>query len=219
VPFSLHSDFLDHLSISLRCVRVQLLDGMERSVWLIARPIRFATIFGFQFVSHGTYPFCHWAVLVTSLDFEAIKSALTDTSAEKDDIQLGSLWRISRREDGTCPLDNIRPFCVSNAKDEWNVFSAEYIGKTLKSDDEIEYEGTPLYIDNPLILKPFASCMRRPTIANPEKIARTLQSISSKPSAQAHCVQRQSKQYLNDLFRLSVFRRRWFLHHGDLGHI
>ena len=117
------------------------LDGMERSVWLIARPIRFATIFGFQFVSHGTYPFCHWAVLVTSLDFEAIKSALTDSTADRDDVQLGELWRISRREDGKGPLDNIRPFCVSNAKDEWSLFSAEYIGKTLKNDDEIEYEG------------------------------------------------------------------------------
>jgi len=117
---------------------------MERSVWLIARPIRFATIFGFQYVSHGSYPFCHWAVLVTSLDFEDIKSTLTDASAEREDIQLGDLWRISRREDGKCRLDNVRSFCVSNAKDEWSIFSAEYIGKTSKSDEEIEYEGTSL---------------------------------------------------------------------------
>jgi hypothetical protein len=115
---------------------------MERSVWLIARPIRFATIFGFQYVSHGNYPFCHWAILVTSLAFEDIKSTLTDASAEREDIQLGDLWRISRCEDGKCALDNIRPFYVSNAKDDWSVFSAEYIGKTSMSDDEIEYEGT-----------------------------------------------------------------------------
>jgi hypothetical protein len=123
-------------------------------------------------VSHGTYPFCHWAVLVTSLGFEDIKSALTDVSAEREDIQLGDLWRISRQEDGSCPLDNIRPFNVSNAKDEWSVFSAEYIGKTSKSDDEIECEGT-LLLGN-AYSKLYESCARSLITANRRETAKIL---------------------------------------------
>lgn len=189
---------------------------MERSVWLIARPIQFATIFGFQFVSHGKYPFCHWAVLVTSLDFETIKAALTDSATEKDDIQLGDLWRISPRDDGKCPLDNIRPFCVSNAKDEWSVFSAEYIGKTSKSDNEIGYEGISLF--GRTYSKRCGSCMRSPITTKSAKTVKILPNTSSMPSVRGHCVRRLSRRLSNDLFHQSKFRLRWFLHRGDLGH-
>lgn len=119
---------------------------IERSVWIFARPIRFATILGFQFVSHGTYPFCHWGVLVTPLDFDTIEVLLTEpaqsTSTEDEDHILGDMWRLSRREENDNPVDVIRPFKLSNAREEWNLFSAECVGKTTKTDKEIEKEGT-----------------------------------------------------------------------------
>ena len=119
---------------------------VERSVWVFARPIQFATILGFQFVSHGTYPFCHWGVLVTPLNFGTIKALLTETtqstSTEDEDHILGDMWRLSRREENDNPVDVIRPFKLSNAREEWNLFSAECVGMTTKTDQEIEKEGT-----------------------------------------------------------------------------
>ena len=119
---------------------------IERSVWIFARPIRFATMLGFQFVSHGTYPFCHWGVLVTPLNFDTMKALLTEptqsTSMEDEDHILGDMWRLSLREEKDNPVDVIRPFKLSNAREEWNLFSTECVGKTKKTDQEIEKEGT-----------------------------------------------------------------------------
>lgn len=119
---------------------------IERSVWIFARPIRFATMLGFQFVSHGTYPFCHWGVLVTPLNFDIMKVLLTEptqsTSMEDEDHALGDMWRLSLREEKDNPVDVIRPFKLSNAKEEWNLFSTECVGMTNKTDEEIEKDGT-----------------------------------------------------------------------------
>src|SRR5438046_1365573 len=121
-------------------------NAIERSVWIFARPIRFATILGFQFVSHGTYPFCHWGVLVTPLNFDTMKVLLTEptqsTSGEDEDYILGDMWRLSLREENENPVDVIRPFKLSNAREQWNLFSAECVGKTKKTDEEIEKDGT-----------------------------------------------------------------------------
>ena len=116
----------------------------KRSVWIFARPIRFATIFGTQFVSHGTYPFCHWGVLVSPLNFETIKSLLTDptSSSDGEDTVLGDMWSLSLREDVGEPVDVTRPFQLSNVTEQWGLFSTECVGTTELTDEEIQEAGS-----------------------------------------------------------------------------
>ena len=115
-----------------------------RFVWIFARPLQFATIFGSQFVSHGKYPFCHWGILVTSLDFIAAQKFLTEIEtreAECEDTILGDMWELFRGEDNTNTIDVTRAFKLSNVKEEWSVFSAEPLGTTMMTDEEIQNEG------------------------------------------------------------------------------
>ena len=119
---------------------------IQRSVWIFARPIQFSTILGFQLVSHGTYPFCHWGVLVTPLNFDTIKSLLTEptelAAESADSFVLGDMWRLSRHEEEEHKVDIIRSFKLSDIKEQWNLFSTECVGETTKTDEEINQAGT-----------------------------------------------------------------------------
>ena len=112
-----------------------------RSVWIFARPLRFATIFGSQFVSHGQFPFCHWGVLITELDVESAKELLVEDELSTEDSLLGEMWELFRREDDTNEIDVTRPFNVSHVKEGWNLFAAEPLGTTTLSEEQIAKEG------------------------------------------------------------------------------
>jgi hypothetical protein len=115
----------------------------SRGVWIFARPLQFGTIFGSQFVNHGKYPFCHWGVLVTSLDFSTAQQILKEIDSERDELGLGTMWEILRDEEGSNRID-ATDFSVSDAKEQWSMFSAEYLGATGLTDKQMHNEGTLL---------------------------------------------------------------------------
>jgi hypothetical protein len=116
-----------------------------RSVWIFARPLRFATILGSQFVSHGKYPFCHWGVLITELDFDTVKQLLTDIdqcTPGVEDINVGDMWELFRGDDDKNGINVTRPFRASDVLETWSIFSAEKVGETVLNDDEVQAKGS-----------------------------------------------------------------------------
>lgn len=112
----------------------------SRGVWIFARPMQFGTIFGSQFVNHGKYPFCHWGVLVTSLDFGSAQRILGEIEQEIDDMILGTMWELLRDVDGNNVI-HAWELSVSDVKEQWNMFSAEYLGRTILTGGETQKEG------------------------------------------------------------------------------
>jgi hypothetical protein len=112
-----------------------------RSVWIFARPLQFATIFGSQFVSHGKFPFCHWGMLITELDVDTVKELLTEHDMTTEDSSLGEMWELFRRENDSNEIDVTRPFKLSDVGEDWNLFSAEPLGMTTLNNEQIEDEG------------------------------------------------------------------------------
>jgi len=115
----------------------------SRGVWIFARPMQFGTIFGSQFVNHGKYPFCHWGVLVTSLDFTSAQRILGEIDREIDEMVLGTMWDLLRDVDGN-NIIHAWELSVSDVKEQWNMFSAEYLGRTTLMDEETHNEGMDL---------------------------------------------------------------------------
>lgn len=101
--------------------------------------MRFGTIFGSQFVNHGKYPFCHWGVLVTSLDFGTAQRILGEIDREMEEMVLGTMWELSRDGDGN--MIHAWEISVLDVKEQWNMFSAEYLGRTELTDDETQKAG------------------------------------------------------------------------------
>jgi hypothetical protein len=115
-----------------------------RSVWIFARPIQFATIFGTQYVSDGEHPFCHWAVLLSQLSFEEMRRVLTEYSSQEEVLVLGTLVQLSFGCETTVNVS--RSLKLDDVRDQWSLFSAEYVGKTYLNDEEIESIGISLNV-------------------------------------------------------------------------
>jgi len=116
----------------------------SKSVWIFARPLRFATILGSQCVPHGKYPFCHWGVLVTELDFGTVKRLLTEVDqclAPSDDVIVGDMWELFRRENDGNVINVTRSYKSSEILETWNAFSAEKVGETEMSGVQIQESG------------------------------------------------------------------------------
>src|SRR5579859_3655697 len=113
----------------------------SRGVWIFARPLQFGTVFGSQFVNHGKYPFCHWGVLVTSLDFGSAHEKLKEIDNERDSLVLGTMREVVRDEDGNNRIE-AREFSVLDAKEQWSMFSAEFWGSTHLSNEQMQIECT-----------------------------------------------------------------------------
>lgn len=134
-------------SLTLSMSETKKGEALKRSVWIFARPLQFATVFGSHFVSHGKYPFCHWGVLITDLEFDAVKQILISTectTALEDDVILGDMWELFHRENDTNEIDVVRPFKASHIREDWDLFSSEKLGETFATDEEIQAEGKSL---------------------------------------------------------------------------
>lgn len=115
-------------------------DSIEsRGVWIFARPLQFGTIFGSQFVNHGKYPFCHWGVLVTSLDFSTAQKNLQEIEDQPNSQFLGTMWELLRDDDGNNNVRDLK-FFVRDVKEQWNMFSAEFVGNIEVTDQQMHIE-------------------------------------------------------------------------------
>lgn len=122
---------------------------MPQFVWLFARPLSLANLFSpFELTSQGRYHLCHWGVLVSHRSVTEAKELLIRSGSEKNpdvvDSVLGIMWELNRMENDTNTVNTIRPFTVATVKDQWTIFSAEYLGETVMDYAQIQTEGTPV---------------------------------------------------------------------------
>jgi hypothetical protein len=78
-------------------------------------------------------------VLITELSLDDIRVSLTDKLSTTDDIDLGTLWQLSR--DGEENVPNAHSFKLSSVKENGLPLSAELIGVTSLTENEIQLEG------------------------------------------------------------------------------
>jgi hypothetical protein len=117
-----------------------------RSVWIFARPLSLAGLFPpLGLVSHGKYHLCHWGVLVTERSIAELKTSfLGIEKSEKEEVVLvlGVMWELNRIEGNRTTVNCTRPFTISSVKEQWSLFSAEFLGETQMNDNEIWATGT-----------------------------------------------------------------------------
>lgn len=117
-----------------------------RSVWIFARPLSGSGVFpasSMVAASHGHFPLCHWGVLVTELSIVDVKALISRDggSSVTDDLKLGVMWELLRRPDNKTTVNKSNPFKVATIKQLWSTLSAQYIGRTLMIDEEVQSEG------------------------------------------------------------------------------
>jgi hypothetical protein len=114
----------------------------ERFVWIFARPLTIGGALLSSVVastSAGRYPLCHWGVLVTGVSRNLIRDLPVGTR-DTTDLELGKMWELQPRSGENTVV--IRPFNASILSEEWRHHSAQYVGATTLTDEQINIEGT-----------------------------------------------------------------------------
>lgn len=114
----------------------------ERDVMVLARPLSLASL-GTDVLSQGVFPFCHWGVLVSSLERNDLNGVLSreDGIIYNVTSDLGVLWELWR--DGrTNNVHLTRPFRISHLDAFWRGHVAIFVGRTERTDDDIQQIGT-----------------------------------------------------------------------------
>jgi len=112
----------------------------HRQVWLLARVIELPLV---GKLSRGSYPFCHWGVLVTPLPESVIVDQLDSKKPSNDALELGTLYQLSRSPDNLNTLRISHPFLLSELCQDWHGRSWNRIGMTSMSHDRISTIGSP----------------------------------------------------------------------------
>lgn len=112
------------------------------SVFLFTRPLSYATLFSLGIVSDGKAHLRHWGVLVTEMSLVDAQALFQRSKpyGSNDYTELGVMYELFRDELGKTNA-NINPhFGMEMIRKEWQMFSAEYIGETIRTHDGIKKE-------------------------------------------------------------------------------
>jgi hypothetical protein len=112
----------------------------SRNVWLFARTQTAVPESATDDENVGLF---NWGVLVTELSLDDIKISFTQKLSRTDDTDLGISWQLSRDDDESAP--NTHSFKLSSVKKNGLPFSAELVGVTNLTDNEIQREGAVLF--------------------------------------------------------------------------
>lgn len=120
----------------------------KRSVYVLARPIKAAG--KLSFLSEGKFPFCHWALLVSShSESELQRRCLMLNTPDSDNRTLinaswGTLFELFRTHDGQNLSHMITEFGATNLMSDWSYACIAYVGKTKYTDYRLCKEGNLL---------------------------------------------------------------------------
>jgi hypothetical protein len=95
-------------------------------VWLFARIIVLPLV---GRLSKGSYPLCHWGVLVTWLS-EAEFVAYLENNARAKALELGTMYQLSRTTENQNTVRISSPFLLSELREEWSRPSWTRMGRT-----------------------------------------------------------------------------------------
>jgi serine/threonine protein kinase len=111
----------------------------DQKIWLLVRPWN-AVI---SSATTGNYPLYHWAVLITSYSSERIQGMLRAGETVDGDEALGTISELNCQH---CVKEGFpfRRIIVSTFRREWSLFSAQYVGTTAMTNDDIQAKGRSL---------------------------------------------------------------------------
>ena len=112
-----------------------------RSVWLFTRPAGTGRIPIVVSALDGKHHLCHWGILITELSVVDAKAIIFRTRPQSEDIELGTMFELSRDFQDLNTVSVTAPFTIAMAREKWRPFSAMIIGETAMTDAEIESEG------------------------------------------------------------------------------
>lgn len=121
--------------------------SMAYSVWLVTRPLSYATLFPLsETTSDGKRYLRHWGVIVTELGLVDAKAIMLRTRAHgnENDMDLGVLYELFQDGDSRNNVNIVRPLRMATIREHWRMFSADYIGQTEMTHEMIEREGNRL---------------------------------------------------------------------------
>jgi hypothetical protein len=116
----------------------------DRTVWVLARPIKAAQ--WLAFLSEGKFPLCHWAILVSDLNFVDF----TVLWASKKRVCRRDSWRtlfeLYRDENNINKSHMVEELGVNREfLDEWCTVFVAFMGTTHDTDLEIYHQGATFY--------------------------------------------------------------------------
>jgi hypothetical protein len=108
-------------------------------VWLFARILELPLV---GKLSKGSYPLCHWGVLVTELSAADLVGHLGTNVRSQQTVGLGTMYQLSRTAENQNILRISNPFLVSELREDWPKPFWTRMGRTDLSKDRISEIGT-----------------------------------------------------------------------------
>lgn len=118
---------------------------MHYLVSLFTRPTSYANFFpSVASFSDGKDYIRHWGILVSQMtmtDLEVIFSR-TREFGTNDNTLLGIMYELNRQENNKNTVSINTKFGMNSLRENWPMFSMEYVGKTEMTHEEIKQKGT-----------------------------------------------------------------------------
>lgn len=117
---------------------------MTNSVWLFTRPLRYAVrLPPIASISDGKPHLRHWGVLVSKMSHVDMKATLSRIKeyCGSDFSELGTMYELFRDDGDRNNVSICRNFGMKTIRDEWPMYSAEFVGLTTMKHDLIKKEG------------------------------------------------------------------------------
>jgi len=116
----------------------------DYSVWLFTRPLTYAMFSPpVAASSEGKHCLSHWGVLVNDMsmiDLTVILSRnMRHTANEK--MEFGIMYELHQGENQINNISINEHFGMKSIRNEWHMFSMQYVGKTTMAPDVITHEG------------------------------------------------------------------------------
>ena len=118
---------------------------MTNSVWLFTRPLSYTIhINPVASISDGKPHLRHWGVLVSEMSVVDVKATLSRTKeyCGSDFSALGTMYELFRDEEDRNNVSVCRNFGMKTIRDDWPMYSAEFVGLTTMEHHSIKSEGT-----------------------------------------------------------------------------
>lgn len=113
---------------------------LERSIWVLARPIKAAR--GFSFLSEGKFPICHWGLLASDLSPLSFKLRWDSKERIESGADWGTLFELVRDENDKNTVHEVEHFGANmEFVTEWKTVAIMFIGTTFLRDADLSAQG------------------------------------------------------------------------------
>jgi hypothetical protein len=121
----------------------------DYSVWLFSRPLTYAMFSPpIAASSEGIHCLSHWGVLVNEMSMIDLTVILSRTmrNSANENTEFGIMYELHQGENRVNNISINKIFGMKSIRNEWRMFSMEYVGKTTMSHDAIKQEGIFIFI-------------------------------------------------------------------------